>query len=132
MDATNDSPGPFFTPQGPAGGGGLGVQALASSPQAQLQAAPFGGEGPLPAGDARGGNEVLCRAGLRVEGGNLRPWDPLLPGGGQGEGGGLGYRQDFGGGGPLLGDRLWSDAEVRELWEVDAWQWMEVDADIAH
>jgi len=136
MDTPPSTPELGPADQGPTGGGGEWVPALASGSEAQEQATPDWDPAPLPAGGPRRGDQELSRLGLRLEGGYLRSWDAVLPGDGQGEGGGLGADQDPGRGGPLLGDRRWRDAQVRELWTVEEsvpWQWwMEMDTDPAH
>jgi len=120
MDTPPNSPDMGPDDQGPTGGGGEWLPALASGGAAARQAALDWGEAPLPEGDPCRGHALQCRLGLRVEGGDGSGGHALPPGGGEGEGGGLGPCQDPGRGGPLLGDRLWSDAQVRDLWTLKA------------
>lgn len=130
MDATNSTPDRPAPPQGPARGGSPGVPPLASGSPAQEQATPDWDPAPLPPGIPLRGDEVRRRVGLCVEGGVLRPWDQVLPWVSQGEGSGLGRGQDASRGRPLLGDRLWRDAQVRNLWEEHAWQWWTEDCEV--
>jgi len=120
MDTPHNSPADNEPAQGPTGGGGDGVPPLAGGGAAQDEAKAFWCAPPLPADHPRRADEECCRAGLRVEGGDLRPWHKVLPGGGAGQGGGLGHGEEFGHRGPLLGDRLWSDAQVRRLWTLSS------------
>lgn len=128
MDTPCDTPGPFFTPQGPTGGGSGGLSPLASGATTQEQATPEWDQGPLPSGDARGGNKKRRRTRLCLEGGDRGTWDAFSAGRSQ-EGGGLGPSQDFSCGGPLPGDREWSDAQVSHTWSAEAMQengWLEI------
>ncbi len=128
MDTPCNSPGQFFTPQGATGGGSEWLSPLASGPATQEQAAPQWDKGPLPTGDSCGSNKKRRRTGVRVEGGDGHSWDAFSTWRSQ-EGRGLGYGQDFGGLGSLLGDREWSDAQVSHTWTPEAMQengWLEV------
>lgn len=137
MEPAQQPPTPPPTPQGPIrGGGDLWLPPLAGGDPAQDQAEAFWCPPPLPPGDPRRANQERCGFGLCVEGGDTRPWDPIPPGWGAEQGGGLDSGQEFGDRGPLLGDRLWRDAQVRRLWELDlttqsSWEWEEIDYDWA-
>lgn len=94
--------------------------ALASSREAQAQAEAFWGQEDIPASDPRRANKIRRCFGLCVEGGHTRPWNPVPVGGGQEAseqdrlGPGPGTQQAR----PVLGDRLWRDAQVRNLWTL--------------
>jgi len=115
--------------QGPARTrGGDRVPPLADSPETQEQATPEWDPAPIAWLGPPGADEIRCGTGLRVEGGDIRPWHEIPAGGGEGEGGGLGLCQELGHRGPLLGDRQWRDAQVRRLWtltSVDEGWWDE-------
>jgi len=118
MDTPPNTPVNHGHAQGAAGGGRERVPALASGVPTPDQAEALWSQAPVPAYLPPGTDEELCRLGLRVEGGHLRPWHQIPAGGRQGEGSGLGPSEDAGRGGPLLGDRLWRDAEVRRVWAL--------------
>lgn len=121
MATPYNSPDLGDTDQGPAGGGGGGLPPLASPGPAQDQAAAFWNPPPIPEGDPRGANEELCRLGLRVEGGYLRPWDEVPPGEGEESWArGLGPSKDPLRRGSLWRDREWSHDEVRAMWTLEA------------
>lgn len=135
MDTPNNSPTLRHRHQGPARDSpDDGVQALASSRQAQEQAAAFWVTRSFPAGDPRRALEEQCSVGLCGEGGDFRPWNGIQPGEGAEQGSGLGPSEGPGSEGPVLGDSLWHAAQVRRLWEMSDVMWgdLGMDTDPAH
>lgn len=120
MDTPPNTPTMGTPPQGPTGGGEGGLPALASCGTPTRQAAVDWGPCFVPEGDACRGDTLQRRLGVRVEGGDRGAEHALPPGHREGEGGGLGPRQDPGSRGPVRGDRLWSDAEVCDMWTLEA------------
>jgi len=136
MDTPVNSPTMGHRDQGPARDSpDHGLQALASGPQAQEQAAAFWVTRSFPAGDPRRALEEQCSVGLCGEGGDFRPWNGLQPGQGTEQGGGLGPSQGPGSERPVLGDSLWHAAQVRRMWTLTGFTegyWLDVDPDPAH
>ena len=118
MDTPNDIARQPPSPQGSTGGGSEWLPPLAGGGAAQAEAEAFWCPPPLPEGDPRRADQELCGLGLRLEGGDVHCWYEIQPRAVQVQGGGLGGGQDARGGWQVLGDRPWSDAEVRVLWTM--------------